>query len=224
MRAITGKTTEWMRAIVGVWLVGILLLGCNHVSDRYHPDYSSYHHQIRRVLVLPPEIGIFEELSDGSVAWAMNKSRDAQGVAFEAVNEVLAAKDYLVESSGQDSRDNIDVHSVQSLFRSVNRSIQLHTYGPQFYPSKLKHFEYEVGPVRGILEAYGADALVLVVGHQTLSQLRPKTWLSIAVVEPGGKIIWYGMQGAKQSIDLQTPDSAFILVHETLQPFIGVGS
>jgi hypothetical protein len=220
----TAISTLYFITALGLLIAGILLTGCNYTSERYHPDYLEYRKQIRRVLVLHPEIGIFEELDDGSMIWQINKSRDAQAAAFDAVSNVLADKDYLVRPAGSETMNNAEIRSVQTLFRSVNRSIQLHTYGPQLYPAKLRDFEYEVGPVGDILTRFEADALVLVVGHQTLSSQRPKTWISISVVEPGGKIIWYGMQGATADLDLQTPASALSLVNETLLPFSRFGS
>lgn len=209
---------------LGLLITGILLAGCNYTSERYHPDYLEYRKQIRRVLVLDPEISIFEELDDGSMIWQMDKSRNAQAAAFMAVSNVLTDKNYLVRPAASETINNVEIRSVQTLFRSVNRSIQLHTYGPQLYPSKLRVFDYEVGSVDDILTQFDADALVLVVGHQTLSSQRPKTWISIAVVEPGGKIIWYGMQGAKADLDLQTPTGALFLVNEALLPFSRFGS
>lgn len=217
-------STRFFNSALGLLLTCILLTGCNYTSERYHPDYLEYRKQIRRVLVLHPEINIFEELDDGSMICQMDKSRDAQATAFEAVSDVLADKDYFVRPAGSETMNNDEIRSVQTLFRSVNRSIQLHTYGPQLYPAKLRDFEYEVGPVDDVLTQFEVDALVLVVGHQTLSSLRPKTWISIAVVEPGGKIIWYGMQGAKADLDLQTPTSAHSLVNETLLPFSRFGT
>lgn len=223
MKNSTG-TQRYIRKALGVLLTGMLLAGCNFASERYHPDYPVYRKQIRRVLVLHPEISIFQELADGSMTRRMDKSQVAQAAMFKAVSEVLAQKDYIVlPVSPQPIRD-AEIRSVQTLFRSVNRSIQLHAYGPQLYPSKIKSFEYEVGPVNGVLDQYRADALVLVVGHQTLSSQRPKTWISIAVVEPGGKVIWYGMQGAKGNLDLQSATGAQALANETLQPFSRVGS
>jgi hypothetical protein len=88
----------------------------------------------------------------------------------------------------------------------------------------VRDFEYEVGPVDDILTRFEADALVLVAGHQTLSSQRSKTWISIAVVEPSGKIIWYGMHGAESDLGLQTPSSALSLVSETLLPFSRFGT
>lgn len=219
---ITIKRT--LKICLGYLIAAILLMGCNYASERFHPEYDTYRQQIHRVLVLPPEIGIFEETGEGSMAWQIEKSRSAQLMAFKTVAEILADNNYTVKSTGLPSLEDAEIQSIQKLFRSVNRSIQLHTYGPQIYPAKLKAFDYEIGPVDKVLDAYQADALVLVVGHQTVSSKRPKTWISIAVVEPGGKIIWYGMRGAKENLDLQVPANASALILDTLAPFIGVDS
>ena len=208
-----------------IWLLtGGLLIGCNHAADRYHPQFNAYRRQISSVLLLSPEIGVFEEMTDGRRMWRMEKSRQAQTVAFKAVAEALTARHYTVQSPGVPSTDHPEIQSVKALFRSVNRAIQLHTYGPQLYPAKIKDFEYEMGSVETILAPYHADALVLVVGHQIISTENPRTCLSIAVVEPGGQIIWYGMQGAREKLDLQAHTNAIALIRETLAPFWGAGT
>ena len=117
-----------------------------------------------------------------------------------------------------------EIRSVTSLFRSVNRCIQLHTFGPQIYPAKLSAFDYQMGPVADILKANKADGLVLALGHQLSSKRHIKNWLSIAVVEPEGSIIWYCMQGDHQNSNLQSPEGATALVAYTMANFWEPGS
>jgi hypothetical protein len=217
-------TTRFSKAICALLLTGLFMAGCSYTSERYHPDYHAKRKQIHRLLVLYPEINIVEELADGAMIREMEKSRDAREAAFKAVAQVLGGKRYLVRTADPEAMDNTEVRDVQTLFRSVNRAIQLHTYGPQLYPEKLRNFEYGVGPVDGVLSLFEADALVLIIGHQTLSPRHPKTWISIAVVEPSGNIIWYGMQGDNADLDLQTPAGTSSLVNETLLSFSGFGT
>jgi hypothetical protein len=208
--------------------LGLLGVACSFTPDRYHPDYQAYQRHIRRVLLLPPEISIVEESSEGAAVWQVSKSRVAQKHAREAVCQILTAKGYIVQMAGADSgadpREKDEIASIQTLYRSVNRSIQLHTYGPYLFPAKQRRFEYGIGSIRDLLNSRNADALVLVIGHQTLSSTDPKTWISIAVVEPGGALIWYGMQGARQNLNLEDPGGTLALIRQTLQPFGGAAS
>jgi hypothetical protein len=75
-----------------------------------------------------------------------------------------------------------------------------------------------------ILKASRADGLVLALGHQTASTQPTKNWLSIAVVEPEGRIIWYGLQGNHKKFDLQTSEGVTALVATTLSNFWDQGS
>ena len=75
-----------------------------------------------------------------------------------------------------------------------------------------------------ILKANRADGLVLALGHQTTSAQPTKNWLSIAVVEPEGRIIWYGLQGDHKKFDLQTAEGMTALVATTLANFCEQGS
>lgn len=207
-----------------VLLIGSLLIGCSTSSERYNPHYAAYRQTIRRVLLLPPQVGVFVEMPGGKILWQDEASQTAQQFIQRAVVHSLAAHQFSVRMADAEMIGRSDVRNVQALFRSVNRAIQLHTYGPQLFPTKQRAFEYGVGSVADILAQGHADALVLVVGHQTLSQSRPKSWVSIAVIEPGGKIIWYSMQGALKDLKLQTRTGASTLVSQTLQNFVGVQS
>jgi hypothetical protein len=78
--------------------------------------------------------------------------------------------------------------------------------------------------VSDTLKANGADGLILTLGHQTGTDQPVKNWLSIAVVEPQGRIIWYGVQGDHQAYNLQRPESVTALVANTMANFWEPGS
>ena len=113
-----------------------------------------------------------------------------------------------------------EVLQLVGLYHAVNRSIQLHTYGPQLFPSKQKVFDYSIGPISDLLDAQGVDALMLIMGSQTASNTRPKTWLSIAMIDPNGWVIWYAIEGATQDLQLQMPEHADSLVSKTLATLV----
>ena len=176
------------------------------------------------MLVLMPEIGIFEQMPDGSRLFQDILSQEAQRNAQQSIVRQLEERQFTVQTADSRMMRSSELLSVTSLFRSVNRSIQLHTFGPQLYPAKLSAFEYNLGPVADILKANRADALVLALGHQTASPQPVKNWLSIAVVEPEGRIIWYGLQGNHQKFNLQTAEGLSALVETTLINFWEQGS
>lgn len=218
------KNGIWDWAIrVGV-PVCLVLIACSHCPERRHPSYADLAPSIRTVLFLVPEVNIFEDLADGSTVWQDAGSHAARSHVQEAVAGRLAEKHLVIRTAGPDLMAMEETRSVQTLFRAVNRSIQLHTYGPQIFPSKLRSFDYQMGSIASLLAAHGADALVLAIGHQIISPRRPKTWISVALVESQGRILWYSMQGANADLDLQSPEEAQTLVNATLQNFPGGSS
>ena len=209
------------RTVNACFLIFFIFTGCGYVPERYHPLFKTYVADIQKVLLLPPEVGAFKELPDGSLLRQEGDSRSAVQQAKAALGRALVAKHFdMVEASSELSAKP-ETLRIQALFRAVNHSIQLHTFGPQLFPDKLQSFEYEMGPVDDLLAAVDADALMLVTGQQTVSTSEPRSWISIAIVEPQGHIIWYGMQGAKAVLDLQTAMGSQKLVNEVLAKFPG---
>lgn len=199
-------------------LIGAFLSGCTTFSQ-HHPQFQRYRQPMGVMLMLPPEIAIFEQLSDGSRLYREEFSQRAQRGVQASIIEQLGARRFAVKTVDPDTMKRPAYADVVSLFRSVNHSIQLHTLGPQPYPGKRKAFEYDLGPVDGILEENGADGLVLSLGHQTGFEPAAQNWLSIAVVEPQGRIIWYGMSADGHKYDFQRRDGLASLVADTLVPF-----
>lgn len=218
------KPIIFSRFILMVSLIGLYVTGCTYTSERLHPQFPSYRQTMGVMLVLVPEIGIFEQMPDGSRLFHDIQSQDARSIAQQSIVRQLEARHFTVQTADSRMMQSSELLSVTSLFRSVNRSIQLHTFGPQLYPSKLSAFEYNLGPVTEILKVNQADGLVLAIGHQTTSGQPTKNWLSIAVVEPEGRIIWYGLQGDHQKFNLQTSEGLTALVTTTLANFWEQGS
>ena len=207
-----------------VSLIGLFITGCTYTSERVHPQFPGYRQTMGVMLVLVPEIGIFEQMPDGSRLFQDIESQEAQRQAQQSIARQLEARHFTVQTADTRMMQSSELLAVTSLFRSVNRSIQLHTFGPQLYPDKLSAFEYHLGPVTEILKTNRADGLVLALGHQTASVQPIKNWLSIAVVEPEGRIIWYGLQGDHQQFNLQTSEGMTALVATTLVNFWEQGS
>lgn len=182
---ITKKVVKQSMRHLSIVMVCLAAIGCALASERRHPDHRAYLPHIRDVLCVFPEITVFTEKNSSLIRQDM-QSRTASLQIRQALAQTLSAKGYDITVADGRIMDQPDVRSLVALFRSVNRSIQLHTYGPQIFPSKQDYFDYALGSVSDLLDAVGADALVLAIGQQTASQTDPKTWVSIAMVEPPG--------------------------------------
>lgn len=203
--------------IFHILIIGLCLLplGCTTAPERRHPNYQSHLSQIRSVLCIAPEFSVFNT-SGFNLIRQEAQSRSAAEQLNTAVVRTLSEKGFTVTTADEHTLNHSEVRSLMALFRVVNRSIQLHTYGPQLYPTKQTSFDYSLGSVNDLLDANGADALVLAVGRQTISQTAPRAWLSIAMVEPQGRIIWYSLNGAKEDLQLLNAQNAKALVTDAL--------
>jgi len=218
------KMAIFGRSMLMVVLIGLSISGCTASPERLDPQFPRYSKSMGVLLVLVPEIGIFEQMPGGGQLLHDIQSREAQRIAQQSIVAQLRERHFRVQAADDRMMHQPEIQSVTSLFRSVNRSIQLHTFGPQIFPSKVKTFEYNLGTVSDTLKASGADGLILALGHQTGTDQPAKNWLSIAVVEPQGRIIWYGVQGNHQTYDLQRPESVAALVANTMANFWEPGS
>jgi hypothetical protein len=218
------KMAVFDRSILVAILFGLLISGCSYAPERLNPQLSTDRQPMGVMLVLVPEIGILEQMPGGGQLVQDIQSHEAQRIAQRSIVAQLRKRHFRVQAADARIMQQPEIKSITSLFRSVNRSIQLHTFGPQIFPAKLKAFEYNLGPVSDTLKANGADGLILALGHQTGTDQPAKNWLSIAVVEPEGRIIWYGVQGGHLKYDLQKAESVKALVANTMANFWEPGS
>lgn len=211
--------TFLIRSALILLLIVPYLPGCASTAERYHPQFAGYRQAMGVLLVLEPEIQIFELMSDGSRLYHEKLSRQAQHHALQCISRELQARRFSVRTADEPTMGKPALNDIQTLFRSVNRSIQLHTFGSQRFPDKLSAFEYQLGPVADVLKANGADALVLVLGHQTGLDPAGTHWLSVAVVNPEGHIIWYGLQGGPRPRSLHHAGGMKTLIGATMANF-----
>lgn len=221
---IVQKIEKFTRLVLTAMVIGIFVSGCTAATERLHPQFPVYRHDMGAMLVLVPEIGIFEIMPDGSRIYQETRSHAAQRFAKQAIVDQLQDRRFVVHPVDADTLPAIEMTGIHSLFRSVNRSIQLHTIGPQVFSSKKTVFEYHLGPVADLLKANSADGLVLVIGHQTGTDRPARNWISIAVVEPEGRIIWYGIHGDHERYNIQTAEGMHALIASTMANFWEQGS
>lgn len=193
----------------------VIIMGCATAPERRLPDYETHLAQIRTVLCLAPEFGVFNPSGFTQIRQEAQSGSAGEHIST-AVTQTLSEKGFAVTVADEHTLNQPEVRSLTALFRAVNRSIQLHSYGPQIYPSKQALFDYSLGPIKNLLDANGADALILAIGGQTISQTAPKTWLSIALVESRGQIIWYALHGTTEDLKALNADHAKTLVTEAL--------
>ena len=186
---------------------------------RAHPQFESRVAKIKALTLVPPAVEVYElspsGLSELRDDWCMLGRKNIE----EALIEKFTSKRYIIRTLRPDSEVRKELAEIQALYTQVNRSIQLHSYGPQVFPEKVTRFEYGMGSVQRVLEACGTDSLVFVTGFDQISPDNPKTYISIALADSSGTILWYGVKGSKGGHELKDPFSTAMLVEEILSSF-----
>ena len=200
-------------------LISLLVSSCAFQSERIHPQFSNHCQSMDRMLVLQPEVRIYKEMPDGSRLYQESMSLEAQHNAQASIIREFENQAFTVQTTEAFRPPNEDMNDVAMLFRSVNRSIQLHTFGPQIYPAKLETFEYSVGSVDNLLSAAGADGLVMAIGYQTGTEKPDKNWFALALIEPQGNVIWYNLTCMPDRFNFQRQNDISALVAETMHNF-----
>ncbi|MCP4748371.1 MAG: hypothetical protein GY874_19885 [Desulfobacteraceae bacterium] len=206
-----------LRTVVLGAIIITFLFGCTHRAERYPSNYLALMKSVRRVSVLTPEINVVFKSDKGPVVRHDALSNQAQHQVQNVLMNCLNAKNYEAVPVILSPENRNEISEISSLFRNVNRCIQLHTFGPYLFAHKQAYFDYSVGAVDKLLASQGTDAIVLVTGSRTISKDNPKTWLSIAFADATGRIIWYAMQGGNEDWGLKSAKSAVLLMDRVLK-------
>ncbi len=205
-------------------LIGLVLSGCAGSTDRFAPQFATYRQAMHTLLLLQPEVRFFEQLPDGSRLFQDIESQAAGQQLQRSIARQLQQHGFAVATADAHTMGLAGVAEVASLYRSVNHAIRLHTFGPQIYPDKVQNFDYHLGSVSDVLQANQADGLVLVIGHQAHTTPVAQNWLAMAIVEPTGRIVWYGRRSDPRAFDLRCSDGIDRMVAGTMAHFMEPGS
>lgn len=197
----------------------ITVFGCASPAYRTHSEFEVRVTNIGIPILVLSDIRIYE-LSPGGVV----ELRDDWGVIgkhnlLSALLANLKDKHYVVKPLIPDKAINKEMEEIQALHKAVNRSIQLHTYGPQLFPEKLRNFDYSLGSIERILKKCEADSLIFVDALGYISTNKPEASVSVCVSDSSGTIVWYCVKGSLGEYDLRDLESATELVKDILSCF-----
>jgi hypothetical protein len=193
--------------------------GCVPADHRAHPQFESRVRKIKALTLVPPTVEVYElspsglpELRDD---WSVLGKKNLE----KALVEKFGEKQYSIYPPRGDSAVRKELAEIQALYAQVNKSVQFHSYGPQAFPEKVTQFEYGIGYIQNLVDACGTDSLVFVTAFDQVSPHTPKTYVSIAVADSSGDILWYCVKGSKGGYELIDPHSTALLVEEILSSF-----
>lgn len=202
--------------------------------------------ELKTILLLTPDITI-NSLSAGDVKEEMPEWSEAGQM------NVVKAVEFEVETNGRNMklldpkttyRKTVD--EVKELHLAVMQSIYDHAlYDPasgnmNLFPQRIEHFDYTVGSVEKLLNAYRADGMLIVRGQDNIStggrkalgvvkylnpfsdkQLGGMTFLEATLTDARGDILWYLIKWNAGDYDLRDPEETGKFVNDMFESFPG---
>lgn len=204
----------WIPPILTV----LVIFGCAGSPERRHPEFQSRIHPIKTLYLMPPDALVLEHAVSGGIRPDPARSREFGDRFAHQVAEQFRLKDYRVMPFSIES-DRSDIGEIMALYQAVNKSIQLHTYGPSIFPEKCDQFEYSVGAVESFLARKGADGLLFVRVRDRNTPGRYRTYVSLAVAGTNGDILWYSAGGTKSAVESRREEPTVKLVQSLVHSF-----
>ena len=196
------------------------IAACAASTDRRHPEFGNRIEPIKVLCLLPADILVYQELPDGRYIHRRDLSQVAHEEFKRAIVDELTDREYRVLTiPDSDLSRGPELQEIISLYRAVNKSIQLHTFGPDIFPTKKMHFVYSVGSLNSLRESNDADAFVFARVLHRVSDQQTSSYVSLGLADGSGTIIWYGANGFRESAAESHFDSALFLVKKILIDF-----
>ena len=192
---------------------------CAPPPYRAHPEFDTRVKQIRTVSLMPPVVQVYEVFPSGVAELRDDWCALGEKSVEKAFVEEMKEKRYVVSTVRTDGPLGKDVQQIQALYKQVNKSVQLHSYGPQVFPEKATRFEYGVGSLEEVLAASGTDSVVFIMAFDRVSTRTPKTTMSVAVADTTGTILWYCVKASTGEHRLKDPLGSALLVEDILSSF-----
>jgi hypothetical protein len=186
--------------------------------------------------VLEPRVDVFELGAGGQRTLKEEWSVPARKAIAEAVASAVAAKGFGVKPLEPFPALQDDLLDMRLLYEAVGSSILFAVYQQQF-PAPVERFDYALGDVSRLLDAYGVDALAIVYASDEVSSGGRKaakavstaalallgviaiprggvTRMSIGLVDRSGSVLWFNVGAG--SYDLRDANSTGMLVSSLL--------
>lgn len=203
--------------LTALLLAWVAVAGCAPKPWLVSRDFAGKKADIKRAVLLPPLITVYEERASGRLIPHEEWTRQAQEALGQALaQEAGRAGLELVPADGEEP----EARELLDLFAVADYSIERHAYpaSPEYFPAKTKEFEYSLGDPKTFLGSHGADAVWLVAGANLLpttgaqimdvvgvvlavlgaagggsgaTHVLPKLRLSAALVDGSGEIRFY---------------------------------
>lgn len=223
-------------------LPALILAGCATTQPRWpglvHGRTPAQMGEVRTVAVLPANITV-SQLTAGGVSEVRDDwTQAAREHARAALESIRAGQ--IVYAGDLDARPDLadEIREVRALYRLIDANIMLFGLSPMAVPTR--NFDFSVGSVERVLDAAGADALLLVGGTdeifttdrkvlavvsvlasaaltgQAVAPSSGQAHLSAALIARDGTILWWNFVGDGEISDLRTREGVTSTIQRLL--------
>lgn len=182
-------------------LMTVVTAGCAPTFQSNREELDIRARKLRNVLLLPPDTKICE-LSAGGISeqrddWCSVGRKNME----KAIIENLSGKGISVKVFQVPDDLVNEVDEIKALYQAVKGSIYTHAYywdgqNPNFFPDRLKNFDYTVGSLDKLLKKQKADGLLLIYAEDEVSTSGRKALRVIQAINPFGTVARSGMTEA----------------------------
>jgi hypothetical protein len=222
MKCLQGKniniidlTPGFACRIAAALLFFSVLSGCVQPQVKLlRDDYDRRATPIRAIGVLIPDLTYYDVSFGGVREKNDESSKQANENVAAAVKSLLAERGFTVTVIPRDGRQKESLEEVAGLFDAIAWSYRttVQAAGANVFPHKAAAFDYSVGPVDDILDAYHVDALLLIEGAGAGNSIfvHGGTAILVTLVDRSGALLWYAPYVQQQSgftrRDIREPD------------------
>jgi hypothetical protein len=202
-----------------------ILIGCAQ-PKMVHVDYDQRASHIRAIGVLAPNLAYYDLTWGGIREKNDTWSEQANQNVAAAIKDVLSAKGFEMKTIVREGERKQTLEEIADLFNTIAWSHRNHVVVARqidIFSHKAASFDYSVGPIDEILDAYQVDALILAEGGGSGNSafMRGGTVLLIALVDRTGALLWYERyarpEGGFPKKDVRDPDSVRAIIGEIFE-------
>lgn len=235
---MNGKISKILLAVLV-----LLITGCAPALQSNRAELEARAKKLRNIVMLTPDMRIYELDAGGSTEQRDDWSALGRENLEKAIIENLRVRAVSLNILKVTSELEDEVDEVKMLYSEVMESAYTHAgfwggENPNFFPERLKNFDYSVGSLEKLLKKQKADGLLLVHAQDEISTTGRKvlrvvqainpfgsagrsgaTVVTIALANRNGDILWDCYYYNRGGFDLRRPDSTRDFVRVLLEDF-----
>jgi hypothetical protein len=199
------------------------MLGCSTPGYRLHSEFEQRVTSIKHPALMPLDVKVFESLPGGMVVLREDWTTIGKENLQNAVLKGFAERNTAVRLLNSDGAMQAELAEIQSLYKVVNKSIRLQSYGRASNANGAQKFEYSIGSLTSILDKLDADAMIFVCALEKISSHKSMAIVNLALADSSGTIIWYSVDGIRDRHGLINSSGAEELVNNLMMSYPKAG-